>query len=89
MTGDVRHVAILTRSAPRRNPFRRSFHTVCLIFAPHHISALHPKRPPLRIAYSTVSATRSSRSAELCLGVLTFRLTGHYRSVPSGAGRSR
>ena len=26
MTGDVRHVAILTRSAPRRNPFRRSFH---------------------------------------------------------------
>jgi hypothetical protein len=29
MTGDVRHSTILSWRAPRRNPLRRGFHTVC------------------------------------------------------------
>src|ERR1022692_2898299 len=29
MAGDVRHAGILARSESRRNPFRKSFHTVC------------------------------------------------------------
>src|ERR1022692_357534 len=33
MAGDVRHAGILARSESRRNPFRKSFHTVCLIYA--------------------------------------------------------
>jgi hypothetical protein len=33
MAGDVRHAGILARSESRRNPFRKSFHTVCLTFA--------------------------------------------------------
>jgi len=33
MTGDVRHSTILSWRAPRRNPLRRGFHTVCVTFA--------------------------------------------------------
>ena len=33
MTGDMWHIAILAQHAPRRNPLRESFHTVCKINA--------------------------------------------------------